>query len=891
MSLHLTRLKVEQLRQFRAPFELAGLDAGLNIISGPNEAGKSTLVRAIRAAFFERHRSTSVADLRPWDDSSASPTIEIDFTLSGEAGKLSKTFFGRKRCHLTLGKTSWDGVDAEDHLAQLLGFSFAGRGSSSEEHWGIPGLLWVEQGSGQELKVVYARDHLHTALALQSEQRLAAGLAATGGDELLEQLRGQRSALLTATGKPREDFAKAIEEVVGLSARLATLDSQIQQYRQQVDQLTALREQQQAHAQQRSDQALATELTAAQARQQALQHSEQQLAQDRARHQQLSQTRQLWAQQLGALAQQAQAAQARDKALTQARENQARADAVLATARQQLVPALARTRQAQEALRQARQLEHRAQLNSRAQDQQRAAEPLRQALHTAEAAHRRLQALRGAATAGAPTAAELQQLRQLDTALRELQVQRQAMATRLQFSLQPGQALTLQTGGAAQHLSAQGELLLDTAATLQLPGLGELTITPGGRDLAQLARQIDAAQDRWQAALQRLGVSDLVQAETRHLAHAEQQGQIRLAEQALALGAPQGLDALREQAVQAAARGAALQAELALLPALTDAGAADLPNVATAETHHEAASSAERTAQAALAQAQQAHATAQSQCEQAQREHDAARAALADPARQQGQAEAQQQLLGLGAELEALAARIAQADAAWREARPDIVAQDILRLQRSLEQLERGQLQRREQILLLQNSLQKDGALGLEELRDTAAGELAAAQRREAQLRRRAAALDLLCRKLDSHRQASLTRLQAPLQARLQHYLPLLLPGATLQVSDDLAPSTLSRPGGAGAAQTGQVQDLSFGAREQLGLISRFAYADLLKEAGRPTLLILDDALVHSDATRLAQMKRVIFDAAQRHQLLLFTCHPEDWQDLGVAIRTLPPLA
>jgi hypothetical protein len=35
----------------------------------------------------------------------------------------------------------------------------------------------------------------------------------------------------------------------------------------------------------------------------------------------------------------------------------------------------------------------------------------------------------------------------------------------------------------------------------------------------------------------------------------------------------------------------------------------------------------------------------------------------------------------------------------------------------------------------------------------------------------------------------------------------------------------------------------------------------------------------------------VIFDAAQRHQLLLFTCHPEDWQDLGVAIRTLPPLA
>ena len=31
-------------------------------------------------------------------------------------------------------------------------------------------------------------------------------------------------------------------------------------------------------------------------------------------------------------------------------------------------------------------------------------------------------------------------------------------------------------------------------------------------------------------------------------------------------------------------------------------------------------------------------------------------------------------------------------------------------------------------------------------------------------------------------------------------------------------------------------------------MIARFAYADLLKQAGQPTLLILDDALVHSDS-------------------------------------------
>jgi uncharacterized protein YhaN len=34
-------------------------------------------------------------------------------------------------------------------------------------------------------------------------------------------------------------------------------------------------------------------------------------------------------------------------------------------------------------------------------------------------------------------------------------------------------------------------------------------------------------------------------------------------------------------------------------------------------------------------------------------------------------------------------------------------------------------------------------------------------------------------------------------------------------------------------------------------------------------------------------MKRALFDAAQRHQVLLFTCHPEHWRDMGVALRPL----
>ena len=84
------------------------------------------------------------------------------------------------------------------------------------------------------------------------------------------------------------------------------------------------------------------------------------------------------------------------------------------------------------------------------------------------------------------------------------------------------------------------------------------------------------------------------------------------------------------------------------------------------------------------------------------------------------------------------------------------------------------------------------------------------------------------------------------------------------------------------------ISELSVGAREQMGVVARLAYADLLKEANKPTLLILDDALVHTDEERLGQMKRVLYDAATRHQILILSYHPQAWRDLGVVARSIP---
>ena len=66
--------------------------------------------------------------------------------------------------------------------------------------------------------------------------------------------------------------------------------------------------------------------------------------------------------------------------------------------------------------------------------------------------------------------------------------------------------------------------------------------------------------------------------------------------------------------------------------------------------------------------------------------------------------------------------------------------------------------------------------------------------------------------------------------------------------------------------------DLSRGTQEQLAILTRLAFADLLLEDGAPISLILDDPLVYSDDARLETMTEILQDAAQGMQVILLTC-------------------
>ncbi|ARP79713.1 hypothetical protein CAL12_01985 [Bordetella genomosp. 8] len=876
----LTRIRIEQFRQFREAIEIDGLQDGINLFSGPNEAGKSTVVAAIRAAFFERFRSSAAEDFRPWDDPSASPAVTVVFEHDGQEYQLMKRFLGRKRCELRIGSRVLDGAEAEEALAVLMGFQHASKGASKAEHWGIPGLLWIQQGSGQDIRdpVAHATGHLRTALDASVGE-----VASTQGDEVIAEVQGLRDALLTsATGKPRGAYAAALEKSVELEALLAELQREALEYRHKVDQLASLRREHQDDAATQPWAAFRQQEKAAAAALDQIQSLQDALALERTQAARWDSRAELARNRLEAYAAQQRAVAARREMLARAADAHAQAAASVDPWRGELEKAEAALAEARQQQQRARQFDAR-----RQRDRERAALQARcdaatGAVTQAEAEQARLIEHRRQAAALRIDEAVVQRLREAQLALRELELRRAGVATRLRYRLEAPEGI--EAGG--EVLRGDGERQLIAPTVLRVAGVGELEIIPGGADLAVLRREQEEWLARRQDLLESAGAASLEDAESRLRAHAAHLTEMRHAEATLKGLTPRGIEALRAELADARARIAELDAAQAQAQtAPTETSAEGIP-VADAEAVAAAAEAAVRQATEGWHAARLAESNARARVEAAQRECDAAHAELESQGRDGRLAEAERELALAGAEAQAALARAQVLERQIAQSRPDILRQDIERFRRSAEQHEKRHAERRDMLFRLEAELQVAGAQGLDERVAETARDLAQAQRQAAELGQQARALDHLLRLLRGKRDILTRQLQAPLRRGLQHYVDLLYPQAHIEINEDLMLGPLTRVGQRGP-ESSLFEALSFGAREQLGVIARLAYADLLRAAGRPTLIILDDALVHSDDARLGQMKRALFDAGTRHQLLLFTCHPSNWRDIGVVPRPL----
>ena len=876
----LQRLRIENFKLFRAPLEIDGFTDGLNLFAAPNESGKSTVAEAIRAAFFERHRSSAVEHLRPWGESSVTPTVELDFELDGKPCRLTKAFLGKKRCELVIDGKAMDGAVAEDHLAALLGFRFPGKGASTPEHMGIPGLLWIKQGTSHDIAgaVGFASDHLRNALGESLGE-----LASSHGDAVLKAVESERNELLTpSAGTPRGAFADAIRLRTDLEAELERLHADIEAYRSGVDRLSGLRRDHQRDEAARPWAALREQLVVAQQRlDEAKGLNDRKNAQDAVLKQVAAQVNS-WRTQLQAMEREEATVVLRQRNLQAVHEGLAKALGELQAWEPRHAAAAQADAAARENLRAARQAASRI-------AQERAVESLAEQLAALVQSHEKARSeqdkvsrLQAEAQALAVPEGELKRLQRCADALRTAQARLDAVATALEFELQPAARVRV----AGIELSGSKRQTVIARTDIEIEGIGRITVLPGGADLESLAIERDRARDEIAALLQSLRAESVAAVEERVRLQALRKGEAGAAEAVLAALAPKGLSALAADIAMREARLAQARQVLQNMAPAPAAGAA-VPSSAQAESEESAARAALEAASAALNDAKIAAGNAREQVRAAGDELAAVKATLDDPMRASRKAEAGAALTDALAQQSALQYKVAELAQQLQTVNLPVLAQDVERLERSARQAEATHSQRANEITRLEVELETRGALGQEEAASEKQRELEHAARRCTELERRAKALDHLLKLLREKRSALARRLRAPLQKHLDHYLQILFPGAQVEVGDDLSPGRITRQGLRGA-QSGDFAELSVGAREQMGVVARLAYADLLKEASKPTLLILDDALVNTDEERLRQMKRVLYDAAARHQILIFSCHPDVWRDLGVVARNIP---
>jgi hypothetical protein len=873
----LQRLRIENFKLFRAPLDIGGFTDGLNLFAAPNESGKSTIAEAIRAAFFERHRSSAVEHLRPWGESAVTPTVELDFELDGKPVKLTKAFLGKKRCELVIDGKAMDGAVAEDHLAALLGFRFPGKGASTPEHMGIPGLLWIKQGTSHDISnaVGFASDHLRNALGESLGE-----LASSQGDAVLKAVESERNELLTpASGAPRGAFADALKLRTELEAELARLHADIEAYRSGVDRLSGLRREHQRDDAARPWVALREQLVVAQQRlSDGKGLAERKAAQDAALKQVVAQVGS-WRTQLQAMEREEATVVQREKNLLAVKDGLEKALGELQAWEPRHAAAAQADALARDILRLARQAASRIAQEKTVESLAEQLSALAQNLAKAKGEQEKVTRLQADAQSLAVPDGELKRLQRGADMLRTAQARLDAVSTALAFELQPG--ARVRVGGADVTGSARQTVIARTE--IEIEGVGRITVLPGGADLESLGVERDRARDELAALLQSLRADNVAAVEERVRLHALRKGEASAAEAVLSALAPKGLGAL---AADVALREARLAEAKEVLQAMAPASGAAVPSAAQAESEEGAARGALEAASSALNDAKVQAGHAREQVKAAEDELAAVQATLADPMRAGRKREASEALTDALAQQSAIEQKVGELAQKLQTVNLPVLAQDVERLERSARQAESAHGQRANDITRLEVELETKGALGQEETASEKQRELEHAARRCAELDRRAKALDHLLKLLREKRSALARRLRAPLQKHLDHYLQILFPGAQVEVGDDLSPGRITRQGVRGV-QSGAFEELSVGAREQMGVVARLAYADLLKEANKPTLLILDDALVHTDEERLGQMKRVLYDAATRHQILIFSCHPEAWRDLGVVARSI----
>jgi chromosome segregation ATPase len=863
----LERLRIENFRVLTGPVELGPFDPRLTVIAGANEDGKSTVLDALRTALFEKHRITGAgADrLRPWGRDVA-PEVTVAFEHEGAHWVLEKRFCRKPTARLQCldDGREWQDDAAEDELETLLGFSRPGRGSTDASHQGLWGLLWVEQGQahGALRTPEGARARLGDAL----EDEVGDVLGGSEGRALAARIEARYREHWTSTGRPTGEYGRLLrdsealeQELAEVEGRLADWDEDLVRLEDRVARLEGLdrdgvvaRLQGAEHEAREAVEGLAEleralEKADAAARFATLEHESAVGALE---------TRRALVAEADRAGREAEAAQ---EALSLESAAAGEAERAADAARRDHEAASARLAAARAAAARKTRREERVRLDRERRELE---ERLRQ-IGAREAA---VAEARADASSSRATPERLEALRRARREQEAVEARARAGATTVRFE---GVVLRQVEGEARAE---DDQWLVTGPARFVLPD-GIVEVRPAEEGSGDLRAERDRRARGMAEALAALGADDPEQAEAAGERRAAAVRRLADEEARLEALAPEGVDRLRMRLAELEARAAREDEADPPEEAPTDPSIASVEACEATVLRTEAAWSAardafdevrtrregarareaERRANAARVRERLARARAERSDETLEAAVAAAETARAGAAEAQGRAREALE----AADGELLRARLEDAGRALADARA-----------------ERATLER--EILQLRSALRASGREGLAELHADRTRSLTSARRRLAALGRRAAAARLAREALQEAASSARERFLAPVRARLAPALARVLPEAELRLDEQLEIEGIERGG-----TLEPFEDLSLGTREQLAVLVRLAFAELLAEQGRPVPVVLDDALVYADDRRFADVQDVLRLAARRHQIVVLTCHERLWRGLG----------
>ena len=216
--MRIRRLQVRDLRRYR---ELdIDLAPGVTVVRGPNEAGKSTIQRAIELALTRRVTSSAgdLETLRPWDASADTrPWVAIEFEQEEEDGRLAtgtlEKWFGGQKGTVDLvydGQRVTDPALADQVLAELSGVPTEAffRSTASVRHHELSDLARDEAALRDRLQASISGADRGTGRAKKKLERAIYELT-TKGDKNPGRLKLAESAVASTAETRREGRARA----------------------------------------------------------------------------------------------------------------------------------------------------------------------------------------------------------------------------------------------------------------------------------------------------------------------------------------------------------------------------------------------------------------------------------------------------------------------------------------------------------------------------------------------------------------------------------------------------------------------------------------------------------------------------------------------------------